>query len=117
MEERLVAIWTEILGLDRVGMCDSFFEMGGHSLLATQLLARVQRNFDVELPLRLFFEAPTIAGLATSIMMSLAERAGVKAVTHLLAELDRLAEHDLAAGHPRKTPAPERVREAGPSEV
>jgi len=64
VEEALVKIWAEILGLKRVGIHDNFFEVGGHSLLATQLVSRVRDAFGIELPLRSVFEAPAIAQLA-----------------------------------------------------
>ncbi|MFB8791840.1 MAG: amino acid adenylation domain-containing protein [Potamolinea sp.] len=67
VEERLVKIWAEVLGLKRVGIYDNFFELGGHSLLATQLISRVRDAFKMELPLRSVFEAPTIAELAKVI--------------------------------------------------
>jgi amino acid adenylation domain-containing protein/non-ribosomal peptide synthase protein (TIGR01720 family) len=67
IEERLAQIWTEILGLERVGIHDNFFELGGHSLLITQLASRVRAVFQIELPLRHIFSTPTLAGLAESI--------------------------------------------------
>ncbi|MCP4657726.1 MAG: AMP-binding protein, partial [bacterium] len=67
VEEMLAAIWGELLGLDRVGVHDSFFEIGGHSLLATQLLSRVRKAFQREVPVRRLFEVPTVAGLAREL--------------------------------------------------
>ncbi|MEG4066492.1 amino acid adenylation domain-containing protein [Microcoleus sp. Pol11C2] len=64
IEEVLVKIWVEVLGIKRVGIRDNFFELGGHSLLATQLVSRVRDAFGIELPLRRVFEAPTIAELS-----------------------------------------------------
>jgi amino acid adenylation domain-containing protein len=64
IEEVLVKIWVEVLGIKRVGIRDNFFELGGHSLLATQLVSRVRDAFGVELPLRRVFEAPTIGELS-----------------------------------------------------
>ncbi|MEG4805075.1 amino acid adenylation domain-containing protein [Microcoleus sp. ARI1-B5] len=64
VEEALVKIWAEVLGIKRAGIRDNFFELGGHSLLATQLVSRVRDAFGIELPLRSVFEAPTIGELS-----------------------------------------------------
>jgi amino acid adenylation domain-containing protein len=62
-EERMAGIWAQVLGVERVGAEDQFFDLGGHSLLATQLVSRVREAFRTELPLRAVFEAPTLAEL------------------------------------------------------
>lgn len=67
VEERVCGIAEKVLGLDRIGVNDNFFTIGGHSLLATQLMAQVRRAYDVDLPLRLVFDTPTVAGLAAAI--------------------------------------------------
>ncbi|HEU4562037.1 MAG TPA: amino acid adenylation domain-containing protein, partial [Longimicrobium sp.] len=67
VEEVLAAIWCEVLRRDRVGAGDDFFAVGGHSLRATQVVSRVREVFDVELPLRAIFEAPTLAELAARL--------------------------------------------------
>jgi amino acid adenylation domain-containing protein len=64
IEQALVKIFAEVLGIKRVGIYDNFFELGGHSLLATQLVSRVRDSLCVELPLRSVFEASTIAQLS-----------------------------------------------------
>ncbi|HEV7396997.1 MAG TPA: amino acid adenylation domain-containing protein, partial [Pyrinomonadaceae bacterium] len=64
VEEKLAAIWSEVLGQKLIGVHDDFFSLGGHSLLATMVITRVRQSLKIELPQRLFFEAPTIAKLA-----------------------------------------------------
>ena len=67
VEKRIANIWQELLGLDKVGVQDSFFDLGGHSLLATRLILRLRQDFQVQLPLRALFEAPTITMLARAV--------------------------------------------------
>ncbi|HEY6802288.1 MAG TPA: amino acid adenylation domain-containing protein [Pyrinomonadaceae bacterium] len=67
VEEVLAGLWSQILGVERVGIHDNFFELGGHSLLATTFVSRLREVFQVELPLRRLFETPTIAGIAEAL--------------------------------------------------
>jgi amino acid adenylation domain-containing protein len=70
VEERLTALWREVLGLERIGIHDNFFDLGGHSLRATQLVSRIRREFGVEMPLRAVFERTTIAEQAALLETS-----------------------------------------------
>ncbi len=67
LQEHLAHIWAELLQLPQVGIHDNFFELGGHSLLATRLMARLRTIFQIEIPLRRLFEAPTIVNIALVI--------------------------------------------------
>lgn len=66
-EEILARIWSELLGLEQVGVNDDFFDLGGHSMLIPQVIARINEAFTIELSLITFFEQTTISELAPSI--------------------------------------------------
>ncbi|HEV7515702.1 MAG TPA: SDR family NAD(P)-dependent oxidoreductase, partial [Thermoanaerobaculia bacterium] len=84
-EEKMAALWGELLGIEPIGAHDDFFQLGGHSLLGLQLVARIQAGLGVELPLRTLFEAPTLAELAARVEAEL--RAGAGRVTPPLVRL------------------------------
>jgi len=82
LEERIADVWQGLLGVEHVGVHDDFFALGGHSLLATQIIARLKDMFELELPLKVIFEAPTVAKMAV-----LVEEA-------ILAEIEELSEDE-----------------------
>jgi thioesterase domain-containing protein/acyl carrier protein len=67
VERTLVSFWQELLGVDTIGVRDSFFDLGGHSLIAVRLFAKVKKAFHVEFPISVLFEAPTIERCAELI--------------------------------------------------
>ena len=70
-EEKILAeIWADAFGLDRVGIHDNFFKLGGHSLLAIRVIARMRTTLGVEVPMKVIFEAPTIAAIAEKLRNS-----------------------------------------------
>ncbi len=85
IESHLTTIWTELLGLKHLGIEDNFFDLGGHSLLLTRLISRVEKEWKINLPIRVFFEAPTIAEL------------GVEIEHVLLSEIEGLTEEEAQA--------------------
>lgn len=66
-EKRITAIWSDVLGIDRIGIFDNFFEIGGNSLLATQMVARLRAVLSVELPVSRVFDRPTVAGVSEAV--------------------------------------------------
>ena len=66
-EQALAAIWSEVLGVERVGALDSFFDLGGHSLLAMKVLVRVRRMLEIEVPLPLLLNNETLSQQAEAI--------------------------------------------------
>ncbi|WP_406207780.1 amino acid adenylation domain-containing protein [Kitasatospora sp. NBC_01560] len=79
-EELVAEVWQEVLGRDRVGALDDFFDLGGHSLLATRVVARIRSAVDLAVPLRTLFTHRTVAAFADAVEAA------------LVAELDELSE-------------------------
>lgn len=67
LQEKLAAIWREVIGLPEVGLNDNFFDLGGHSVLVTQIVARIRKSLNIHLSLRSIFDYPTIAELSAVI--------------------------------------------------
>lgn len=84
IEETIAAIWSGLLGVEQIGIYENFFERGGHSLLAAQTAARLRDVFQIDLPLRLLFEAPTVASLAEHVVVAQHEQSGLEMMPPLL---------------------------------
>jgi len=98
VEEGLAEIWSELLGVERVGLNDDFFALGGHSLLATQLVSRVRQRFGVDLPLHGLFELRTLEDLAREVLArTLEEGEGDGEMDRMLAEMDDLSDEEALA--------------------
>jgi amino acid adenylation domain-containing protein len=97
VEQEVTKIWTEILKIDKIGINDNFFtDLGGHSLLATQVMSHLRSRFPVDLPLRLLFQSPTVAGLAEEIVRTQLEQTDADVLAETLAELGQLSDAEVA---------------------
>jgi amino acid adenylation domain-containing protein len=90
LEEGVAALWTDVLGVSPVGVNDNFFELGGTSLKAAQVLSRLHREYNADVSMRRFFEAPTVAGLAEALVHRKAEGNNQADVLRFLQEMSRL---------------------------
>ncbi|MFF4776942.1 non-ribosomal peptide synthetase [Microtetraspora fusca] len=98
LEEELVAMWGEVLGVEEpIGVDDDFFELGGHSLTATRIIARIQARFTVAVPIAVLFEHPTIGELAVAMNRLDDDDLDLVEVAALRDELDGLDADELAA--------------------
>ncbi len=88
LEATLAELWAAVFGCERISITASFFDLGGQSLLATQLLSRIRQSLNYELPLRILFEAPTIAALA-QVITGRQNEAGNPAATAVITQQPR----------------------------
>ena len=95
IEQELTNIWASLLGVERVGINDNFFDLGGHSLLATQVVSRVRQTYGLDIPLQRMFETPTVAELAHAIVRSIAETGSDEDLTQAFAEIEDLSPEEL----------------------
>ena len=97
VERRVAEILSTVLGIDRVGLHDDFFELGGHSLMLFQVIFRLHNTFSVQLPVRDFFEHPTVAGLTRVIEEQLILQAAPQEIVQAMDSLDSLSADEIRA--------------------
>ncbi|HEY7415575.1 MAG TPA: non-ribosomal peptide synthetase, partial [Ktedonobacteraceae bacterium] len=97
LEEVVCALWSDVLGCERVGIYDNFFDLGGHSLSATRLVARLSKTFQVTLPLRRLFETPTVADICTALVEYEATPGRTVKIAALRKRVEALSEDDVRA--------------------
>jgi hypothetical protein len=74
LEEQIASVWSQVLGLDKVGVNDPFIDLGGHSLLAQQVVVRLRRALPVDIKIKHVLEAETIARLANDVRARLVDK-------------------------------------------
>ena len=92
IEEELAKIWAQVLSLDDVGIHDNFFELGGHSLAAARVISQVIKKFQLEIPLPISFQSPTIAEMARVIADHEGRKLKEQDLHSLLSELEALTD-------------------------
>jgi amino acid adenylation domain-containing protein len=97
VEEVVAATWAEVLHFEKVGINDNFFELGGHSLLATQAVARLRAIFQVALPLKAFFEDPTVAGIARSMVLDQEKPGQIERIAEIWQRINRMSPEEVHA--------------------
>jgi acyl carrier protein len=107
IEIKLAEIWVEVLSVREVGIHNNFFDLGGHSLAASQVISRVIRTFNLELPVKALFDAPTVAEMAAIITQNQAKLASDAELAQMLREVEAMTEEEaqkqLAGAHARRT--------------
>jgi amino acid adenylation domain-containing protein len=94
-EEIIAEIWSSLLNRDQIGIYDNFFTIGGHSLLATQIIARIHNIFQIDVPLRLLFELPTVDSLTNGIAQLIGGRDLLEEIALIFKEVDNLTEDEV----------------------
>ena len=84
LEQRLVLIWEEVLGIKPVGVHDNFFDLGGHSLAASRIISRIIKTFELDLPIKALFDSPTVAHMAALITQYRSNKAGQEDLARLV---------------------------------
>jgi len=94
MEQQIADIWQEVLGIDKIGINDNFFDLGGSSLMIIQIIRQMQAAFQVVLSMQLVFDHPTIASLAQAVVEKQIESVGAEQLAELLQKVDQILESD-----------------------
>jgi len=95
VEKKIAGIWKSLLGVDRVGVNDHFLEMGGHSLLAVQMNSRIRDSFQVQLPLNIVLDNPTVARLAELVGRQQESQVDDQTLQQLVDEISQLPEDEV----------------------
>jgi amino acid adenylation domain-containing protein len=96
LEQQVAGIWQEILGLDRVGIHDNFFDLGGHSLLATRIIAQMRDALRADISYQMLFAVPTVAGIAAAVEEQQAREVDLEQLEQMVADLEGMSDETAA---------------------
>ena len=96
-EQTVADVWREVLNQDKIGINDNFFDLGGHSLQATRVLTRLSQSAQIDIPLRTFFEHPTVEELALEITQLQVGQENDQDIMQMIEELEDLSEEEISA--------------------
>jgi amino acid adenylation domain-containing protein len=91
-EIELSKIWSEVLGIDQLGINDNFFELGGDSLMATRIVAGIMKKYSADLPIRTLFDIPTIAQQAEQLLLWQTKATCAETLANILDEVESLSD-------------------------
>jgi acyl carrier protein len=89
-EEAVAQIWADVLGRERIGIHDSFFDLGGHSLLAMRMMAQIRDVFETELPVRALFEQPSLAAFCENLLNALLDGVDDDDIAELAGQMEQV---------------------------
>lgn len=104
VEQTLVGFWRELLGVEQIGIHDNFFDIGGHSLIAVRLFRMIKKEYGLDFPISVLFEAPTIAQCAELIAAQRPDAAEAKSTGAVADQKVKAATTHLVAMHPGQNP-------------
>jgi acyl transferase domain-containing protein len=88
LEQSIAALWQDILRLEPIGINDNFFELGGHSLLGVQLMSQLRTSMQVDMPLKVLFEGPTVAKMADLVLQREVQQTDESILAQILEDLE-----------------------------
>jgi amino acid adenylation domain-containing protein len=106
LEEAVATAWSDVLGVPAIGRHDNFFDLGGHSLMATQLMSRIRALVRTDVPLRVIFDAPTLAGFVTALLDHPLHGRRIRSVSEALSRVNDLSDAEVSGllGATREAP-------------
>jgi len=97
IEAALVFLWAEIIGIEKVGVNDNFFDLGGHSLLATRIISRIRKLFSIPVPLRSIFEFPTITEFSDYILTLEVSPGQIEIISDVIVSIQNMSPEEIAS--------------------